>query len=354
MDLTTAYLGFKLKNPLIASASPLTLDLDNIRRLEDCGAAAVVLPSIFEEQIEAEAMEIERLTSAPSESFAEALSYFPAAIGNWSEPRDYLDIIRRAREAVAILVIASLNGISPAGWRDYARLVEQAGASAIELNTYFIPSDLHLSGSQVEDAYLDTLKAVKAAISIPVALKLSPYFSALGHVICKLDAAGADGFTLFNRFYQPDIDIERLEVGRTLALSDSSELLLRVTWLAVLSPLTRASLAASGGVHTAIDAIKAVMAGAHAVQMVSALLRNGPGHLRTVRESMVRWLEEHEYDSLRQMRGSMNAQRCPDPKAFARANYVQLLQDWRHVEDAAARVPELRSGAVTETSSGRN
>ncbi len=180
MDLTTAYLGFKLKNPLIASASPLTLDLDNIRRLEDYGAAAVVLPSIFEEQIEAEAMEIERLTTAPSESFAEALSYFPAAIGNWSEPRHYLDIIRRAREAVAIPVIASLNGISPAGWRDYARMVEQAGASAIELNTYFIPSDLRLSGSQVEDAYLDTLKAVKAAISIPVALKLSPVFQRLG------------------------------------------------------------------------------------------------------------------------------------------------------------------------------
>src|SRR5271166_6936087 len=186
MDLAMTYLGFKLKNPLIASASPLTLDLDNIRRLEDYGAAAVVLPSIFEEQIEAEAAEIERLTAAPSESFAEALSYFPAGIGNWSEPRQYLDIIRRAREAVAIPVIASLNGISPAGWRDYARMVEQAGASAIELNTYFIPSDLRLSGSQVEDAYLHTLKALKAAISIPVTLKLSPYFSAFGHVIRAL------------------------------------------------------------------------------------------------------------------------------------------------------------------------
>jgi dihydroorotate dehydrogenase (fumarate) len=185
------------------SAAANRLDLDNIRRIEDCGAAAVVLPSIFEEQIEAEAMEIERLTTAPSESFAEALSYFPAAISNLGEPRQYLEIIRRAREAVAIPVIASLNGISPSGWRDYARLVEQAGASAIELNAYFIPSDLRLSGSQVEDAYLDTLTAVKAAISIPVALKLSPYFSALGHVIRALDAAGADGFTLFNRFYQP-------------------------------------------------------------------------------------------------------------------------------------------------------
>ena len=219
MDLTTRYLGLELKNPLVASASPLTLDLDNIRRLEDCGAAAVVLPSIFEEQIEAEAAEMDRLITSPGESFAEALSYFPTAIGYRTGPHHYLEIIRRAREAVAIPVIASLNGISRSGWREYARLVEQAGARAIELNVYFIPSELSVSGREVEEAYLDVLRAVKAAVSLPVAMKLSPYFSSPGHVVSALAHAGADGFVLFNRFYQPDIDLVELRLKRDLHLS---------------------------------------------------------------------------------------------------------------------------------------
>ena len=328
MDLTTAYLGFRLKNPLIASASPLTLDLDNIRRLEDFGAAAVVLPSIFEEQLEAEAIEIERLTTAPSESFAEALSYFPAAIGNWSEPRRYLDIIRRAREAVAIPVIASLNGISPAGWRDYARMVEQAGASAIELNAYFIASDLRLSGSQVEDAYLETLRAVKAAVSIPVAVKLSPYFSALGHVIRALDAAGADGFTLFNRFYQPDIDLVELRLKRDLHLSHPMEIRLPMLWIGALAGKVSASLAASSGVDSAEQVVKYLLVGADAVMTTSSLLRYGVDHMAKLLAGLENWLEAREIESLDGVRGKMRRGAIADPAAFDRANYINILQGY--------------------------
>ena len=352
MDLSTTYLGLSLPHPFMPGASPLVDDLDMVRRLEDSGAAAIVMHSLFEEQLVGEQLAHAAHTGAPAESFPEALSYFARPPDFALGPDEYLEQLRRIKAAVAVPVIASLNGRDTGGWLAHARALQQAGADALELNVYELASDPAESAAVVEDRLLAIVRTVRAAVRIPVAVKLSPYYTALAQLAERLDGVGVDGLVLFNRFYQPDIDVERLEVGRTLALSDSSELLLRVTWLAVLSPLTRASLAASGGVHTAIDAIKAVMAGAHAVQMVSALLRNGPGHLRTVRESMVRWLEEHEYDSLRQMQGSMNAQRCPDPKAFARANYVQLLQDWRHIEDAADRIPELRS--VTETSSGRN
>ena len=325
MDLTTAYLGFKLKNPLIASASPLTLDLDNIRRLEDCGAAAVVLPSIFEEQIEAEAARIERLTTAPSESFAEALSYFPAAMCNWSEPRDYLDVIRRAREAVAIPVIASLNGISPSGWRDYARMVEQAGASAIELNAYFIASDLRLTGSQVEDAYLDTVKAVTAAISIPVAVKLSPYFSALGHLIRALDAAGADGFTLFNRFYQPDIDLVQLRLQRDISLSDPAEIRLPLLWIGVLAGNVHAALAARTGVDSVDEVVKFLLVGADAVMTTSSLLRHGIEHMTNLVAGLERWLEARNIESVDSIRGKMRRGAMPNPAGFDRANYIKIL-----------------------------
>jgi dihydroorotate dehydrogenase (fumarate) len=325
MDLTTRYLGFALKNPLIASSSPLTRDLDNIRRLEDCGAAAIVLPSIFEEQIEAEAMEIERLTAVPGESFAEALSYFPAAIGERREPHRYLETIRRAREAVAIPIIASLNGISPSGWRHYVGLVEQAGASAIELNAYFIPSDLRLSGAQVEAAYLDVLKAVKAAASVPVAVKLSPYFSALGHVVRALDAAGADGFTLFNRFYQPDIDLVRLRLKPDISLSRPSEIRLPLLWIGVLAGNIRAALAASTGVDSADEVIKFLLVGADAVMTTSSLLRHGIGHMTTLIAGLERWLEARNIDSVGHIRGKMKRAAMPDPTAFDRANYIESL-----------------------------
>jgi dihydroorotate dehydrogenase (fumarate) len=328
MDLTTRYLGLALKNPLIASASPLTLELDNIRRLEDYGAAAVVLPSIFEEQIEAEVAEVERLTTARGESFAEALSYFPIVVGYRTGPHHYLEIIRGAREAVAIPVIASLNGISRSGWRNYARLVEEAGASAIELNAYFIPSDPTLSGSEVENAYLEVLKDVKTAVSIPVAMKLSPYFSAVGHLVHTLAEAGADGFTLFNRFYQPDIDLAKFRLQRNVDLSRPDEIRLPLLWIGVLAGNIRASLAASTGVDGIDEVIKYLLVGADAVMTTTALLRHGIEHMATLVAGLESWLEARNIDSLDGIRGKMRRGVIRDPTAFDRANYITILQEY--------------------------
>jgi dihydroorotate dehydrogenase (fumarate) len=343
MDLSTTYLGFSLPHPFMPGASPLVDDLDMVRRLEDAGAAAIVMHSLFEEQLVGEQLAHASYTHAPAESFPEALTYFPPsefALG----PDDYLEQLRRIKAAVAVPVIASLNGRSWGGWLSYSYLLAQAGADALELNVYELATDPHESAAAIEARILAMLRAVRTNLSIPVAVKLSPYYTALAELAGRLDGAGADGLVLFNRFYQADIDVEQLEVTPTLHLSDSSELLLRITWLAALSPHLRASLAVSGGVHTGLDAVKAVMAGAHAVQMVSALLRHGPEHLRAVREATAQWLEEHEYESLRQMQGSMNLQRCPDPKAFARANYLHVLQSWQGIEQSAARTLSLRAG----------
>jgi dihydroorotate dehydrogenase (fumarate) len=244
-------------------------------------------------------------------------------------PDQYLEQIRRIKDSVSVPVIGSLNGTTPAGWLDYARRIEEAGADALELNLYFIAADLTETGEVVERRAAEIVRTVKAAITIPVAVKLSPFFSSFGHFAQQLDELGVDGLVLFNRFYQPDIDTDNLEVVPRLQLSDSSELLLRLRWTAILSGQLRASLAVTGGVHTAIDVIKAVMTGAHAVQMVSALLQRGPEHLKTVREESLRWMEAHEYHSLRQMQGSMNLSRCPDPTTFERANYMRVLQSWR-------------------------
>ena len=328
MDLSTRYLGLELKNPLVASASPLTLDLDNIRRLEDCGAAAVVLPSIFEEQIEAEAAEMDRLITSPGESFAEALSYFPNAIGYRTGPHHYLEVIRRAREAVAIPVIASLNGISRSGWREYARLVEQAGALAIELNAYFIPSELSVSGREVEEVYLEVLKAVKEAVSLPVAMKLSPYFSAPGHVVRALAHAGADGFVLFNRFYQPDIDLVELRLKRDLHLSHPMEIRLPMLWIAALAGKVPASLAASSGVDSAEQVIKYLLVGADVVMTTSSLLRYGVGHMAKLLAGLENWLEARDIESLASVRGKMRRGAIADPAAFDRANYINILQGY--------------------------
>jgi len=329
MDLSTTYLGLELPHPLMPGASPLVDDLDTVRRLEDAGAAAIVMHSLFEEQIESEQLGTLRVMEAHAESFAEALSYFPRADEFALDPDRYLEQVRRIREAVAVPVIASLNGVSDAGWLEYARLIEQAGADALELNVYYVATEPHETGEHVERRVLDIARTVKAEVGLPVAVKLSPFFSSLAHLADQLDGLGADGLVVFNRFYQPDIDVEALEAVPHLHLSDSSELLLRLRWLAILSGRVRASLAVSGGVHTPIDAVKAVMAGAHAVQMVSALLRQGPAHLRTMRQGMAAWLEDHEYDCLRQMQGSMSLRRCPDPAAFERGNYVRVLQSWR-------------------------
>jgi dihydroorotate dehydrogenase (fumarate) len=328
MDLTTRYLGLTLKNPLIASASPLTGDLDNIRRLEDCSAAAVVLPSIFEEQTEAEEAEAERLTTAPGESFAEALSYFPATIGYGIGPQAYLDLIRWAREAVAIPIIASLNGLSRSGWCRYARLVEEAGASAIELNAYFVPSDLSISGAEIEHLYLDVLRSVKAAVAIPVAVKLAPYFSAPGHMALALAEAGADGLVLFNRFYQPDVDLVALRLRRDLELSRPAEMRLPLLWIGALAGKIRASLAAGTGVDSADEVVKYLLVGADVVMTTSALLRHGVGHMAVLVDGLRDWLAAREIDAVDHIRGRMRRGAIDDPAAFDRANYIRILQQY--------------------------
>ena len=329
MDLSTTYLGFELPHPFMPGASPLVDDLDTVRRLEDAGASAIVMHSLFEEQIRREQVATARFLDAPAESFAEALSYLPTPETFALGPEQYLEQLRRIKRAVRVPVIASLNGSTEGGWLSYARLLEQAGADALELNVYSLATDFDESGEILERRTLQMLAAVKHAVSIPVAVKLSPFYSSLAHFARRLDEYGADGLVLFNRFYQPDLDIEALEVAPTLRLSDPSELLLRLRWLAILSGRIRPSLAITGGVHSAVDAIKAVMAGADAVQVVSALLKNGPDRLRTLRQDLALWLEEHEYDSLAQMKGSLSLLRCPDPAAHERANYMTILQSWR-------------------------
>lgn len=329
MDLSTTYLGFRLPHPLIPGASPLASDFDTIRRLEDAGAAAIVLPSLFEEQISADALGTEHHMLAHEGSHAEAESYFPLAEEFAMGPDRYLGHVRRVSNAVQVPVIGSLNGTSPEGWLDYARLIQDAGADALELNFYHVATDPKQDGAALEQRLLDVVRAVKTHVRIPVAIKLSPFYSSFANVAHQLDEAGANGLVLFNRFYQPDIDPDALDAVPRLQLSDSGDLLLRLRWLAILSGRVRASLAATGGVHTCIDAVKAVMAGAHAVQMVAALLLHGPSHLAKIRRELSHWLEVREYESLEQAQGSMSLLRCPNPEAFERGNYMKILQTWR-------------------------
>jgi len=329
MDLSTTYLGLKLAHPLMPGASPLAADLDSVRRLEDAGAAAIVLHSLFEEQIIAEQDASLAHVDAHAESFAEATSYFPRPEAYRLGPHDYLEQIGKIKAAVKLPVIASLNGVTKGGWLSYARQMQQAGADALELNVYYLPTDPTVTAEQVEGTAVEMVKELKQGVTIPVAVKLGPFYSSLPHFARRLEAAGADGLVLFNRFYQPDIDVEQLEVKRTLQYSTSAELNLRLRWLAILSGRLRPTLAVSGGVHTALDVVKAVMAGAHAVQVVSALLQKGPAQLKSLRDGLARWLEEHEYESLAQMRGSMNLMKSPDPTAYERANYIQILQGWK-------------------------
>ncbi len=329
MDLGTKYLGLTLSHPLMSGASPLVDDLGMVRRLEDAGVSAIVMHSLFEEQIAREQMNSARAVDTHAESFAEALSYFPDPEDYMLGPDEYLEQIRRVKAAVAVPVIGSLNGVSDRGWLEYARLIEQAGADALELNVYSLETDAAVPAEQVEQRIVDMVQSVRRSTRLPLAVKLSPFYTSLSHFTHRLSEAGADSIVLFNRFYQPDIDIEELEVAHRLHLSDSSELLLRLRWLAVLFGHGDYSLAVTGGVHTGVDALKAVMAGASGVQLVSALLHHGPEHIATVREEMSAWLEEHEYNSLGQALGSMSLQRCPDPAAYERGNYVRILQHWR-------------------------
>jgi dihydroorotate dehydrogenase (fumarate) len=329
MNLTSEYLGFALRNPIVAGASPLSDDLDMVRRLEDAGVAAIVLRSLFEEQIAREEMSEFVNLDSHGESFAEASSIFPSLHAFSFGPHEYLEHLRQVKHAVSIPVIASLNGSTPGGWIEYARLMAEAGADALELNLYRIATDPDISGTAMEQAAIETVKSVRESVTVPVAVKLSPFYSAFAHMARELDRAYADGLVLFNRFYQPDIDVEQLTATRSLHLSDSSELRLRLHWIAILSGHVRASLAVTGGVHSALDVVKATMAGAHATQMVSALLMHGPDHVRTVLHDLTAWLSEHEWESLGAMRGNMNFSRVPDPDAYERANYMLMLHGWR-------------------------
>lgn len=329
MDLTTNYLGLTLRNPVMPGASPLVDDLDNVRRLEDAGAAAIVMHSLFEEQITNDQLAEFAHTEHPAESFSEATSYFPRMEDYALGPDRYLERIAEIKRMVGIPVIASLNGISPGGWTSHARLIEEAGADALELNVYYVASDPDEPGTAVESRTLEILLAVRQAISIPVAVKLSPFFSSPGHFAKQLDRAGASGVVIFNRFYQPDIDIEELAASHRLDLSNSTELRLRLRWAAILHGHLRSSIAVSGGVHTVEDIIKAVMCGADVVQVVSSLLKYGPSHIGTLIKGLTQWMEEHDYTSISQMRGSMSLRNCPDPSVFERANYLRVLQLWK-------------------------
>lgn len=329
MDLSTRYLGLDLAHPVMTGASPLVDRLDLVRRLEDAGAAALTMHSLFEEQILMEQRATLQHIEAHAESYAEALSFFPNPDDYALGPDQYLEQIRRIKSAVDIPVIASLNGATGNGWIEYARLIEQAGADALELNIYFLATDPRETAADIESRVVRIAGAVKEAVRIPVAVKLSPFFSSLANLAAQLEGAGVDGLVLFNRFYQPDIDVESLDVAPRLLLSDSSELLLRLRWLAILAGRSQLSLACSGGVHTGVDAIKAIMAGASGVQVVSAILHHGPDRLKKILDELVQWMEEHEYESVSQMLGSMSLLRCPDPAAFERANYTRILQTWR-------------------------
>ena len=328
MDLSTTYLGMRLQNPMMAGASPLSDELDTVRQLEDAGCSAIVLRSLFEEQIVGEEMAAVFHQDANNESFAEATTYFPAAEMFVLGPEEYLNHLRQVKEAVNIPVIASLNGSTPGGWLSYGSLIEQQGADALELNVYYAPLDPQRSSAEIEREIVSMVHEVKRSVKIPVVIKLSPFFTCFAHFALELDRAGADGLLLFNRFYEADIDVQELQVTRTLRLSNSSELLLRLRAMAALAPLVKGSLAVTGGVHTALDVVKATMAGAHATQMVSALLKNGPGHLRKVRQELEQWMEENEWSSLAEMRGNMAVDKAPNPTAYARANYMMMLQSW--------------------------
>ena len=329
MDLSTTYLGLPLQHPLVPSASPLSRSLDGMRRMEDAGAAAVVMYSLFEEQITHESQELDHHLSYGAESFGEALSYLPD-LGSYNVgPDAYLDLVRSSSEALDIPVIGSLNGTSIGGWIEYAKRIEDAGASALELNEYYIASDPDLSSIAVEERYITILREIKANVSIPVSVKLSPYFSSIAYISHKLAAAGAAGLVLFNRFYQPDFDLERLEVVPRLVLSNSDEMRLPMHWTAMLYGRVPIDLAITTGVHNHIDVLKGLMAGANVTMMASELLANGIGRLGEVHDSLVSWMEEHEYESVEQMRGSMSQVNVADPIAFERANYMKELQSWK-------------------------
>lgn len=339
MDLSTTYLGFDLPHPLVPGASPLTDTADGARRLEDAGAPMITLSSLFEEELRRESLATLHAIEDRKDHYAEALSYLPEPEGFTIGPEDYLERVRRTVEAVGVPVVASLNGTTRGGWLEYARLIQDAGADALELNLYRVAADADRSAADIEDESVSVVQELSRQVTVPLAVKLSPFYTSLPHTGRRFSEAGAEALVIFNRFYQPDVDVEELELSPVLQLSTSQELQLRLRWLAILSGRVNVDLAVTGGVHTALDAIKAVMCGADACQMVSALLIHGVSHLQAVREQMAAWLEEHEYESLRQAHCSMNLQRSANPEALMRANYLHILRSWAPIH------PEQASGA---------
>ena len=331
MNLSTSYLGMPLKNPIVASSSPLSHNVDSIRRLEDAGASAVVMYSLFEEQIAFEGLSIDYLLDHGSNRSAEAISYFPEMEDYNVGPDEYMNLIRRAKEAVEIPIIASLNGMTTGGWTNYAALMQSAGADALELNTYYIPTNVDVTGPEVEEMYLNVLGEVRQVVSIPVAMKLSPYLSSTANMAKRLVQRGANGLVLFNRFYQPDLDLEALEVVPRLVLSNSTELRLPLRWVAILYGRVPVDFAITSGIHNPEDVLKGLMAGAKVTMMASELLQNGIRRIRQVLQGVERWMEEYQYDSVAQMIGSMSHQYCAQPAAFERANYMKVLASYQPI-----------------------
>lgn len=324
-DLSTTYLGLKLRTPLVPAASPLSEEIDGIKQMEDAGAAAVVLYSVFEEQLRQDSVELAQRMEQGTESFAEALTYFPEPEEFRLGPEEYLKHISKAKAAVKIPIIASLNGSSTGGWTAYAKGIQQAGADALELNIYYIPTDENLSSAQIEQTYLDILKSVKSAVSIPVAVKLSPFFTNFANMAKRLDQAGANGLVLFNRFYQPDIDLETLEIRPNILLSTPMAMRVPLRWIALLYGKLKGNLAATSGIHRATDVLKMLMAGADATMLCSSLIRHGVRQIGVIERDLVAWLEEHEYESVTQLKGSLSQKNCADPSAFERAQYMRAI-----------------------------
>jgi dihydroorotate dehydrogenase (fumarate) len=344
IDLSTTYLGLHLRTPLVASASPLSQEIDGIRRLEDAGASAVVLYSLFEEQLRQETFELDHYLAEGTNSFAEAASFFPQPDEFHTGPEGYLSHIARAKKAVAVPIIASLNGTTLGGWAKYARQIEQAGADAIECNIYFIPTNPATTGSEIENTYIDILREVKISVRIPVAVKISPFFSNMANMAKRFDEAGADALVLFNRFYQPDINLDELEIQPNVLLSTPQALRLPLTWIGILFGRIRANLAATSGVHGPEDVVKLLMAGADVTMLCSALLRNGISHLQQIEAALLEWMEKHEYESVQQMKGSMSQIRCPNPAAFERAQYMKAVKSLQHVKVTAREAWRTLSG----------
>ena len=329
MDLTTSYLGMDLKNPVVASASPLSEKIANLKRLEDAGVAAVVMHSLFEEQINEESHQLDHYLSYGTESHAEALHYFPETHEYKIGPEGYLDLIRRAKESLSVPVIGSLNGVSTGGWIDYAKRIQEAGADALELNIYYLATETEMPGTEVEKMYVDVVSDVKKSVTIPVAVKIGPFFSSMAYIAKKLAQAGADGLVLFNRFFQPDIDLETLEVVPRLVLSTQFENRLPLRWIAILFGRVDVDFALTRGVRSHEDVLKGLMAGAKVTMMASEILEHGAGRVTEIINDVTLWMEEHEYESVKQMQGSMSQIRCPEPAAFERANYMKVLHSWR-------------------------